>query len=1089
MQIEDRYPLSPMQQGMLFHSQYAPQSGVYVQQLICTLQERLNVSAFKRAWDRVVERHPVFRTSFRWKGLAQPVQEVHRQVKIPVEEQDLRGIPSTQQEERLHAYLDADRRRGFDLAEAPLMRLALFYCSQAKYQLVWTSHHAVLDGRSRLLVLKELFAFYEAFCSGRHLVLDRPPPYRNYIDWLGNKEFAEAEGFWRTTLRGLAAPTILPLDQGRYAKASVGNFGEQTTGLCDRITSDLKSRAEKHQLTPNTFLQGAWALLLSRYAGETDVVFGATRAGRHAGGIQGADSIVGLLINTVPVCVSTNSDRLLLPWLKQLHTQWISMRDFEHIPLVNIQGWSHIPGGRPLFESLLVFENYQLNEFLCEQSEDWKNREFHLHGTTHYPLTVAGYLGRELCVEITYDRERFGDETIARMLHHLGTLLTEMVCNPDRRLADLPLLSAAERHQVLIQWNDTKRDCPTDKLVHELFEEQVERSPDAVAVMFEDQPLTYRQLNSRANQLAHHLQTLGVGPEVMVSICLERSLDMVVSVLGILKAGGAYVPLDPSYPKERLALMLEDTGINVLLTQQRLVEPLPEHNVSIVRIDTEWEIIAQESEVGLTGSVQPENLAYMIYTSGSTGKPKGVQVPHGAVVNFLNSMRRRPGLTERDILVAVTRLSFDIAGLELLLPLIVGGRVVLVGPHVAADGTELAAVLETSGATVMQATPSTWRMLLEADWHPRNPFNVLCGGETLPHDLADALLNKASSVWNMYGPTETTIWSATRRIESGQSVIPLGCPIDNTQIYVLDQYLNPAPIGAPGELYIGGVGLARGYKNHPELAAEKFIPNPISAKPGARLYKTGDLARYLPDGNIEFLGRTDHQVKIRGFRIELGEIEAVLAQHPAVREAVVQAREESENQKSKIENLRSDKRLVAYVVSREGTSPTVNELRSFIKEKLPEYMIPSVFVFLDSLPLTANRKVDRKALPEPNQARPDLEATFVSPRTPAEDVVAQIWSEVLAVKHVGIHDNFFDLGGHSLLAMQLIWRLRKAFDVEMPLRILFENPTVAEFALKAAEAQAKKIAPRNAEDVLADLESLTDEQAEHFIAQRSHKLI
>jgi amino acid adenylation domain-containing protein len=1068
-----------MQQGMLFHSQYAPISGVYVQQLICALHEDLNILAFKRAWERVVERHSVLRTSFRWEGLDEPLQDVHRHVQIPMEAQDWRDIPAQQQEDRLRAYLQADRQRGFDLTEAPLIRLALFRVADAEYRFIRTCHHAVLDGGSLLLLLKELFAFYEAFCDGQDLELKQPLPYRNYIDWLRRQDFTKAESFWRRILKGFTAPTPLVVDHAHRSKSDEAqSYATQEIRLSERLTSALQSLARHHQLTLNTLVQGVWALLLSRYSGEEVVVFGATRASRHST-VQGAESMVGLFINTLPVRVRVSPRSWLLPWLNELRAQWIAMRDFEHTPLVKIHGWSQISPGEPLFESLLVFENQQLNSILQKEGDRWERREFHLQGTTNYPLTVTGYSETELLLEITYDQRRFDDTAITRMLGHLQSLVEGIVANPEQRLSDLPILTEAERHQIRVEWNEIKTDYPNDKCIHEPFEAQVVRTPTAIAVVFEGQQLTYRQLNGRANQLARSLRKLGVGPEVLVGVFMERSLEMVVAVLGVLKAGAAYVPLDPSYPKERLAFMLEDAGISVLLTQQRLVEGLPQHDAKVICLDSAWEMIARESEANPVNSARPENLAYMMYTSGSTGKPKGVQVLHEAVVNFLNSMRQQPGLTEQDILVAVTTLSFDIAGLELFLPLSVGARVVLVNSQVAADGFQLAEVLKNSGATAMQATPATWRLLVDAGWQTQNHFKVLSGGESLPRDVADYLLDQASSVWNMYGPTETTIWSATHRVESGGGVIPVGRPINNTQIYILGPYFNPVPVGVPGELYIGGIGLARGYKNHPELVAEKFVPNPFSDEPGARLYKTGDRARYLSDGTIEFLGRMDNQVKIRGFRSELGEIEAVLSQNPAVRDAVVIAREDTPG----------DKRLVAYVVSSQAQIPATSDLREFLKESLPEYMVPSAFVMLDALPLTPNGKVDRHALPPPDQTRPELSEKFVAPATPRDITIAEIWATVLKLEKVGIHDNFFELGGHSLLATQVISQMSEAFQVDISLRALFENPTVAGMAAQIAQTQRKRPTRQVMEDVLADLESLSDEEAQRLLAQESSKTI
>ncbi|TMJ07570.1 MAG: amino acid adenylation domain-containing protein, partial [Bacillati bacterium ANGP1] len=585
----------------------------------------------------------------------------------------------------------------------------------------------------------------------------------------------------------------------------------------------------------------------------------------------------------------------------------------------------------------------------------------------------------------------------------------------------------AERRQ-LGEWNDTGRAYP-HACLHELFEAQVERTPDAVAVVFEDRRLTYRELNRRANQVAHELRGLGVGPETLVGLCVERSLETLEGLLGIVKAGGAYVPLDPEYPKERLAFMVRDSGLKVLLTQADLRAKLAALPPKLVYLDSDRTAFAKQRSENCHSGVEPGDLAYVMYTSGSTGRPKGVEITHRSLVNFLVAMQAEPGLTAADTLLAVTTTSFDIAGLELFLPLTVGARVVLVSRDTARDGRQLREHLARSGATVMQATPATWRLLIDAGWEGSKDLKILCGGEALPRELATALANRSSAVWNMYGPTETTVWSTVYPFSSGDGPVPIGRPIANTETYVLDAHLQPLPVGVAGELYIGGDGVARGYRGRPEQTAEKFIPDPFSKEPGARLYKTGDRARYRPDGNIEFLGRLDDQVKIRGFRIELGELEAVLGSHPGVREAVVLVRED----------VPGDRRLAGYLVAAQKPGPSLNELYGFLRDRLPGHMIPNLVV-LDALPLTPNGKVDRRALPAPDQVRPEPEESFEGPRNAVEEVVAGIWSKVLGVDRVSRYDNFFDLGGHSLLAMRVVAGLEEHLGLRInPGELMFQT--------------------------------------------------
>ena len=637
----------------------------------------------------------------------------------------------------------------------------------------------------------------------------------------------------------------------------------------------------------------------------------------------------------------------------------------------------------------------------------------------------------EIWLEMEYNTDLFDAARIERMVGHYQTLLEGIVANPEKPLADLPLLTDVERQQLLVEWNQTDAIYPKNRCLHELVEAQVKRTPDAVAVVFENERLTYRELNERAGQLAVYLQKLGVGHGTMVGICVDRSLDMIVGLLGILKAGGAYVPMDPSYPQERVAFMIEDAKPKVLLTHQRWLESLPKQGTQTVLLDTDWPKIKAEAGAGVPGNPTSECPAYVIFTSGSTGKPKGVQIPHRAVVNFLQSMQLKLEFKPQEVLLAVTTLSFDIAGLEIFLPLTTGAQIALVSREVASDGALLSAELKRRSATIMQATPATWRLLLEAGWNGSPHFKILCGGEAWSTELGNELLQRCGALWNMYGPTETTIWSAASKVQAGQPIL-IGPPIANTQFYILDAAMQPVPLGIPGELWIGGDGLAIGYLNRPELSAERFVPDPFSKKPGARLYRTGDSVRMRADRQIEFLNRIDNQVKLRGFRIELGEIEAQLKLHPAIREIVVIVREDTAG----------DKRIVAYLTSKNGEPPKTAELRGLLQTKLPDYMIPSAFVTLDQLPLTPNGKVDRKALPKPELAA--AASGFVPPTTPDEIALATIWCEVLGLKQVGIHDNFFDLGGHSLVAMRLHARIEKELGKRMPLAALFQAPTIAQ---------------------------------------------
>jgi amino acid adenylation domain-containing protein len=898
------YPITDLQQGMLFIHLKSPRFDTYVRQLICTLRENVDPNALRRAFNQVVERQPALRSAFDWSEAQKPVQVVHSQVELPWQMHDWRRFSEKEYAERLDLFMREDWLRGFDLSQAPLLRLALFQLRDDLHDLVITFHHSILDGRSMRLLLQEGFTYYSALRQGKTLKLDPPKLFSEYVEWLQTVDFTQAEAYWRRQLHGFSMATPLSFgDSSRLQPKAEGFPGDYECFLSEHTTGALAKFARENQLTMNTVVQGAWAILLHRYSGEEDVLFGAVRACRK-GTIERAEEILGMLINTVPIRVRVRRQMPLLTLLQELRAQWLTLRDYEHTPFGKIQEWSEVPAGKPLFHSLVMFENYQLDAKLREQGGDWSRWHFRLYQrNTIFPITLSINGGARLCIHLSFNRTLFDLETVEPVAGHLGVLLEGMVKEPNREVADLPFMTTAERQQLLVDWNRTKVAYPKDRCLHELIEAQIERTPEATALVFEDQRLTYRELNQRANQLARRLQKLGVGPDTLVGICVDRSLEMVIGLLGILKAGGAYLPLDPYYPKERLTFMVKDSAIPVLLTQGHLAEMVSDYHTRLVRLDVDWPDIAREADLNFSNGMTAESPAYVIYTSGSTGNPKGVQIPHRAVVNFLQSMRKEPGLTAQDTLLAITTLCFDIAGLELWLPLSVGARIVIAKRETAQDGQALAELLDHCGATVMQATPSTWRLLLAGGWRGNSRLKILCGGEPWPRELARQLLEKCESLWNMYGPTETTIWSAVCKLEQSDEVL-IGRPIDNTQFYVVDRYLQPVPVGVPGELCVGGDGLACGYLNRPELTAEKFPQDPFNDEQGARIYRTGDLVRFRADGKIEFLGRMDYQVKIRGFRIELGEIEAVLNQHPAVRTATVLACEDSTG----------DKRLVAYLV-------------------------------------------------------------------------------------------------------------------------------------------------------------------------------
>ncbi len=1027
------YPLSPMQQGMLFHSLYAPESGVYIEQMSMDLTGDINIAAFEAAWQKVVDRYSILRTFFVWKNRENPLQIVLKQVLIPWHNLDWRELPTIEQEQQLKQLLLSQRQKGFDFNQAPLMNCTIIRLGDENYKFIWNHHHILIDGWCLSIIFKEVLSFYEAQLQGVSCQLPTPRPYSDYIDWLNSQNKSTAIEFWQQYLQGFTAPTPLVVDKTISQSQQHSRDYDQIACVCSTDCSQkLEKIAQQHHLTLSTIVQAAWALLLSRYSHESDVVFGVTVSGRPPD-LPGVEDMVGLFINTLPLRVKVPKSSNLISWLQEIQQSMVELQQYSYTPLFDIQAICEVRGGISLFESIVVFDNYPVDSSLLNEECSLLVSNIEDFERTNYPLSIAVVAGSQLSLSINYDTTRFDKDTIERMAAHLNNLFEAIAQNPVANVDTFNLLCESERHQLLVEWNDTTTDYPKDKCIHQLFEEQVEKTPDAIAVVFEQEQLTYQQLNQRANQLAHHLQTLGVKPEVLVGVCVERSIEMVVGLLGILKAGGAYVPLDPNYPQERLSYMLEDSAVGVLITQSSLLEFLPQHNARVICLDSERDQIEQYSQENLDVGVDSNNLAYVIYTSGSTGKPKGISVVHQGVnrlvinVNYIN-------LQPKDVIAFASNFSFDAATFEIWGTLLNGAKLVGVNKDVVLSPRNFADFIQEQKISTLFLTTALFNQI--ANVVP-NAFygmkQVMFGGETVDiKSVKEVLKEPPKRLLHVYGPTESTTfttWYCVSNVQEDTITIPIGCPISNTQTYILDSHLQPVPVGVPGELHIGGDGLARGYLNRPQLTSEKFILNPFSNSKSERLYKTGDLARYLSDGSIEFLGRIDHQVKIRGFRIELGEIEAALTTHPEVNQAVVIALKENTG----------NKRLVAYVVI--NSVNKTQQLREYLKAQLPDYMVPSAFVTLESLPLTPNGKVDRKALPAPEIER---ETEYIAPRTQSEEIIANIFAQVLNLENIGIHDNFFILGGHSLLATQLISRVRSAFSIEIPLGELFSSPTVAQ---------------------------------------------
>jgi amino acid adenylation domain-containing protein len=1031
--VEDAYPLGRLQAGMLFHAQLSPESAIYCNLSSLHLRIPLDRAKLQAAIDHVVERHPVLRTSFDLTRWSEPLQLVHRRVEVPLGVDDLRSLPAARQEQVLAEWIERERVRVFDCAKPPLLRFHVHRRSNDTLQFTWCEHHAILDGWSVALMLTELIEYYLRLL-GHDVQPEKPAPALGFSDFVALERETVASApirkYWTDKLSG-ATPARLPRWQRRDELDARRRFGHRDVSMSHGASEGLKRLAARAEVPIKSVLMAAHLKVLATWCGRQDVLTGLVANGRQE--VPDGDRVLGLYLNTIPFRQELGAGTWVDLARRAYETECGAL-PYRRYPMAEVQ---RLLGPQDVIETTFNFIHFHVYQGLTGlggievlDALAYERTNFVLMATFGLdPISPQS----DVSLTLHYDAAELCEEQIEAIADSYAAVLSAMADEPAGRHDAVCGLSDRERRRVLAEFNATSVAYPADACIHTLFEAQTDRTPEAEALVCGQERFTYEELDRRANQLARHLRSLGVGPDVLVGVCVDRSPDMLIGLLGVLKAGGAYVPLDPTFPPPRLAMMWEDARCPVLLTQTRLRDRLPGTGGRIVCLDADWPAITEGDATRLKTAASAGHLAYVIYTSGSTGRPKGVAIEHRAVVNLLWSMARRPGLTARDSLVAVTTLSFDIAGLELFLPLTVGGRVVLASREVGSDANALAGLLQDAEATTMQATPATWRMLLEGGWRGKNDLRILCGGEALAQQLADRLLDCSEGLWNLYGPTETTIWSAVHEVGRGRGLIPIGRPIANTTIYILGERGLPIPVGASGEICIGGAGLARGYVNRPDLTAESFIPDPFSRTPGARMYRTGDLGRYSLDGSIEYLGRMDHQVKVRGYRIELGDIECCLRSHPAVSNAVVIAHGDAAE----------ERRLVAYWVRSDGRAVSDADLRRHVRERLPEYMVPSVVMELQTLPLTPNGKVDRKALPSPAGQREVAGVEYVAPRDDVERRVAEIWSKLLDVDRVGVHDSFFDLGGHSLLATQAVSRLRDAFGVQLPLRSLFDSPTVA----------------------------------------------
>jgi amino acid adenylation domain-containing protein len=1047
-------PISYAQQRLWFLDQLLPGNPAYNISAAVRMTGTLDIHALQQSLDEIIRRHEALRTSFVVVE-GQPTQVIAPAPKLAWLMLDLRQHPAAGREaEALRLAVD-ESQRPFELTQGPLVRAALLQLSDDDYVLVLTMHHIISDGWSIGVLIRELATCYAAFAAGKAVSLpELPIQYSDYAiwqrEWLEGAVVEQQLAYWRNQLGDCPAVLELPTDRPRPAVQTFRGAIDRFV-LPDDLSHGLYALSQQEGATLFMTLLAAFNILLYRYTGQSDHLVGTPIANRSQPATEG---LIGFFVNTLVLRTDLSDNptfRALLARVRRATVGAYAHQDLPFERLVAELQPDRDMSRTPLFQVMLVLQNAPLQPL---QIPGLTLRLLELDpGTAKFDLQLFFREGTEgLRGSLEYSTDLFDAATIDSLIQHFQILLRGIVTSPDQRIDDLPLLSDTERQQLTVTWNATQVVYPQEVCLDTLIEDQVKRTPESVALIFDDQHITYSELNCRANQLAHYLRGLGVGPETGVGVCAERSIELVLGLLGSLKAGGAYVPLDPTYPTSRLAFMLADSQVRILLTQQRLTQQLPDHMAQIVHLDADWHTIAQECSEPPPDVVSPDRLAYVIYTSGSTGTPKGAMITHRAIINRLLWMRDTYHINAGDTVLQKTPFSFDVSVWEFFCPLLVGARLVLARPDGHRDSAYLLELIGQQQITLLHFVPSMLQVFLdEPDLTACHTLrHVFCSGEALPTSLMERFFTRlGTELHNLYGPTEAavdvTAWACVRGERVSQ--VSIGRPIANVQIYLLDHTLQPVAVGMPGMLYIGGVQVGRGYLKRPDLTAATFIPDPFSDQPGQRLYRTGDLARYHVDGTIEFLGRCDEQVKLHGFRIELGEVEALLEQCPLVRKSTVLVRED----------VRGHKRLIAYIVvgdskvlARDSQSNDLQsltthlhqELHMFMKERLPEYMIPARFIVLDALPLTPNGKIDRRALPMPDQIQPELEDTFVAPRTPVEATLAAIWASVLGVEHVSVNSNFFALGGDSINAIQIVSRSRQA-GLQLTPKDMFQHQTLA----------------------------------------------
>ncbi len=1032
--ISGIYKLTGLQQGMLFHGLYDEGTEVHKVQFTCDLNQ-VDIKIFRQSWQYIIQRHTILRTGFYYDSFSIPVQVVYKEAELPVELLDVSALSKAEQAAEINRYEETDKVQRFDFKKAPLMRLALIQTGGNSFHMVWTFHHILFDGWSLPVVMEEFLNNYDLLVTNKEIKFKEEDRFEDYIKYIDRIDKVKEEQYWRKYLAGVTQGTLLPFIKNTTERTK-GGGAYQSIGIrfSAEISAGITMYAQNNRFTVNTLVQGSWSYLLHQYTGSDDVLFGVVVSGRPDD-LPGVEKKIGLYINTLPLRTTIKGEQKITDWLSNLQAEQVASREFQHTPLSETRQLAGVPGD--LFDTLLVFENYPVSKIIADNQSGLQVANVHFHDPTNYPLTILINNSEQLSVVFNYNSLLLEETYIKQISDQFENVLLQFVQNSDTTISDINLLTPGEE-ALLTSFNNTSVAYAEEKTIVDLFEEQVAKTPARTAVVFDREQLTYKELDKRSNQLAHYLKSKGVQEETLVPICVERSLQMIVGVLGILKAGAVYVPIDPEYPAARIHYMLEDTGAAVIISSNRSKSKLVSATqaVQIIEIDHHWPLIASQPVTHLQTDALPHHLAYILYTSGSTGTPKGVQMPGSNLVNLSRWQERQFEKGERRVLQFAS-LNFDVSFQEIFSTLCFGNSLYLIAEDRRKDMAELVKDINEYALTHLFVPYIVLKSLAEYV-RPLNSTTlslreIMVAGEQLKltEDIDDLLNRNDIKLINQYGPTESHVVSSYTVTGTyiSNPLPPIGKPIDNVQLYVLDSGKRICPAGISGELFIGGAQVAAGYLNRDELTAEKFIPNPFDPG-GSMMYKTGDLARWLPDGNLEYLGRIDEQVKIRGYRVELGEIETVLQQHQQVKGAVVLAKTDNSG----------NQRLVGYVVPQVAFDQEA--ITSYLKAELPEYMVPALWVSMDNFPISPNGKIDKRALPDPDLNTATRQA-YIAPQTELEVELALIFQELLSIEKVGIQDNFFELGGHSLLAMRAVSAIRRKVHKELTVKDLFEKPTIA----------------------------------------------